>query len=106
MKLFILLFVALLSTVFAAPVVMQSQSTVYSQTTSYLALPANTSRKALVIHNLGPEDVFINYNSAHTGQNGIFIPKFTTYEPLNTPLNSVYSLSTATYSYLSVYEGL
>ncbi len=78
-----------------------------SSTVSTQALAQNLERVYLMIQNVGATAVTIKYGSAHSANEGIFIPggASTIFEPHPAPINSVYIKGSAN-DLLYIVEGI
>jgi hypothetical protein len=99
MKKFLVLFILLISFNSMATVVSRTEGTATG--TSAQAIAADSERKYFLIQNKGSETIYLKFDSAHSGTEGIVIPAGGNYEPVKAPLNSVWlKSSTGSQSYV------
>jgi hypothetical protein len=68
-------------------------------------LPRNLNRKYLLIVNKGTQIIYVKYDSAHTGTEGIPIPVGGNYEPWIAPTNAIFMRSASGSQNVQVTEG-
>lgn len=90
---------------FAEPTILNNQILVSATVTSTLRLAANKNRKYLIIINNGSQTVYVKMGSAHTTTEGIPIVAGGNWEPIQTPIDSVYLKSASGTQSVSINEG-
>lgn len=96
--------VGTLSTICAASF-LKTQTTAAVNGTSSLVLAANTYRNYLLLVNRGATTIYVKFNAAHTGTEGVPIPSGGNYEPPNPPAEAVYAVTAGAAESLFVTEG-
>lgn len=70
-----------------------------------IGLAANRNRNYLLVQNAGSYDVYLKFDSAPTGTDGIKIAPGGNYEAYEAPINSFYVKTATSPSSIKIYEG-
>jgi hypothetical protein len=90
-----------------AGVDVQSLTSFTATTTSTVALAQNTQRKYLLVQNRGAVSVYLKFDSAHSGTEGITVSAGGNYtEACSAPTDSIFIRSDSSTALVTVYEGI
>lgn len=84
----------------------KTQTTANASGTSTLLLAENRSRNYILIQNRGATNVYIKFNSAHSGTEGIEIVAGGNWEPPEAPKNAIYMKSASGTPSITTIEGV
>lgn len=83
-----------------------TQTEFSATTASAVALAQDGARACLVIMNKGSTSVYIKFDSAHSGTEGILLVANGSWEAANVPINSVYIKSASSTDTVTIWSGV
>jgi len=90
----------------AAQCTIVTQTEFSATTASALALAKSNGRLCLIVQNKGATNVYVKFDSSHTGTEGIVLVPNGSWEPSSVPNNAIYIKSASGTDTVTIEEGV